>query len=224
MVEAENHELHWYALKVFYNKVFAVEEELTADGTECYVPVEETVVERGGQRRKVRRPVINSLMFFRAAEERARGAIFYQGMIGEQTAWKIASGEATVKEAAVVAAGLGVPVDGILKRAEQLQADFDAVEARIVQLGEAGPAPPEDLFQRLDGGLQGGVGQPEISPQGAVVGETFDGGIGPRNRLETDLDGRGFLFLGLREGVAHDDASDVVAISHWWTPVRIGVW
>lgn len=73
MVEAENHELHWYALKVFYNKVFAVEEELTADGTECYVPVEETVVERGGQRRKVRRPVINSLMFFRAAEERAVG-------------------------------------------------------------------------------------------------------------------------------------------------------
>ena len=48
MVEAENHELHWYALKVFYNKVFAVEEELTADGTECYVPVEETMVERGG--------------------------------------------------------------------------------------------------------------------------------------------------------------------------------
>lgn len=71
MVEAENHELHWYALKVFYNKVFAVEEELTADGTECYVPVEETMVERCGQRRKVRRPVINSLMFFRAAEERA---------------------------------------------------------------------------------------------------------------------------------------------------------
>lgn len=71
MVEAENHGLHWYALKVFYNKVFAVEEELTAGGTECYVPVEETVVERGGQRRKVRRPVINSLMFFRAAEERA---------------------------------------------------------------------------------------------------------------------------------------------------------
>ena len=71
MVEAENHELHWYALKVFYNKVFAVEEELTADGTECYVPVEETMVERGGQRRKVRRPVINSLMFFRADEEAA---------------------------------------------------------------------------------------------------------------------------------------------------------
>ena len=47
--------MHWYALKVFYNKVFAVEEELTADGTECYVPVEETVVERGGQRRKVQR-------------------------------------------------------------------------------------------------------------------------------------------------------------------------
>lgn len=40
-----------------------MEEELTADGTECYVPVEETMVERGGQRRKVRRPVINSLMF-----------------------------------------------------------------------------------------------------------------------------------------------------------------
>lgn len=71
MVEAENHELHWYALKVFYNKVFVVEEELTAAGTECYIPVETTIVERGGQRRKVRRPVISSLMFFRSSEERA---------------------------------------------------------------------------------------------------------------------------------------------------------
>ena len=71
MVEAKNHELHWYALKVFYNKVFAVEEELVAVGTECYVPVETTVVERNGQRRKVRRPVISSLMFFRSSEERA---------------------------------------------------------------------------------------------------------------------------------------------------------
>ena len=64
MVEAENHELHWYALKVFYNKVFAVEEELTADDTECYVPVEETMVERGGQRRKVQRQLTDRAILY----------------------------------------------------------------------------------------------------------------------------------------------------------------
>ena len=72
MAEASDNE-HWYALKVFYNKVFAVEEELTADGVQCYVPTEATIVERNGQRRHVRRPVINSLMFFRSSESRAIG-------------------------------------------------------------------------------------------------------------------------------------------------------
>jgi len=67
----------------------------------------------------------------RAAEERARGAILFQGFLGEQTAWnlldahlsrdpvKIAQAQ---KSAAFVAAGLGVPVENMVKRAEQLQA------------------------------------------------------------------------------------------------------
>lgn len=55
-----------------------------------------------------------------AAEMRAQGALMYQGMIQESTAWKIATGEAEVKEAHLVAAGLGISVDSIIKRAEQI--------------------------------------------------------------------------------------------------------
>jgi hypothetical protein len=86
----------------------------------------------------------------RAAEERARGAIFYQGMIGEQTAWKIASGEATVKEAAVVAAGLGVDVTGILKRAEQLQAAMSSPAFVDGHLGSAAKVDASAVQQVAD--------------------------------------------------------------------------
>ena len=55
-----------------------------------------------------------------ASEMRAQGALMYQGMIQESTAWKLANGEAEVKEAQLVAAVLQIPVDDIIKRAEQI--------------------------------------------------------------------------------------------------------
>lgn len=58
-----HHDKRWYALKVFYNKVFEVESQLKDVGVESYIPTEEVVTEVNGHRRLRRRPVINSLMF-----------------------------------------------------------------------------------------------------------------------------------------------------------------
>jgi hypothetical protein len=55
-----------------------------------------------------------------AAEERARGALLYQGMIAENTAWNLATKEASLADAAQVAAGLGIELADIVKRAEQI--------------------------------------------------------------------------------------------------------
>ncbi len=35
-------ELHWYALKVFYNRVFEIEDQLSRSGMETYIPVRKT--------------------------------------------------------------------------------------------------------------------------------------------------------------------------------------
>ncbi len=59
--------MHWFALKVFYNKVFDIESALSKDKIETYIPCEETIIIRGGNRKKVRKPIINSLMFFRSS-------------------------------------------------------------------------------------------------------------------------------------------------------------
>ena len=55
MTSNNNSKKHWFALKVFYNKVFAIEELLLKKKIKCYIPCE-TV--------NVRKPVINSLLFF----------------------------------------------------------------------------------------------------------------------------------------------------------------
>ena len=60
-IETHTHE-HWFALKVYYNKVFEIE---------TYIPCEETLMEHNGIKKKLRRPVINSLMFFRSTVRRA---------------------------------------------------------------------------------------------------------------------------------------------------------
>ena len=60
---------HWYALKVFFNKVFEIEEHLKSRGIESYFPTETVVVEKGGKKKKVRRPVISSLLFFRSSRQ-----------------------------------------------------------------------------------------------------------------------------------------------------------
>lgn len=62
---------HWFALKVFYNKVFEIEASLKKDKIESYIPCEETRVIRGGIKKTVRKPLINSLMFFRSTTKRA---------------------------------------------------------------------------------------------------------------------------------------------------------
>lgn len=62
----------WYALKVFYNRVFALRDELAArHGMESYIPLSTKVVERGGVRRKVTRPLVSSLMFVRTIPDAA---------------------------------------------------------------------------------------------------------------------------------------------------------
>ena len=59
--QVEQEESHWYALKVFFNKVFDVEETLNGCGISTYIPCE---TQGNGHERK---PMINSLIFFRSA-------------------------------------------------------------------------------------------------------------------------------------------------------------
>lgn len=64
---------NWYALKVFYNKVFALRDEMSARGMESYAPVSIVTVERNGSKKKVERPMISSLLFVKATPEEAAG-------------------------------------------------------------------------------------------------------------------------------------------------------
>lgn len=66
-------EMHWYALKVFFNRVLSVERVLSADGVESYVPRESVVVDCGGVGRRIFRPLVPSLLFFRSTERYALG-------------------------------------------------------------------------------------------------------------------------------------------------------
>ena len=61
----------WYALKVFYNKVFDLRDTLAGRVDDTYIPVTVSVVERGGVKKRVERPLISSLMFIRATPEAA---------------------------------------------------------------------------------------------------------------------------------------------------------
>ena len=70
-METHDSELHWYALKVFFNKVFDVEKILGDEGWECYIPCTTVMVERNGVRKQERRTVISSLMFARATKNYA---------------------------------------------------------------------------------------------------------------------------------------------------------
>ena len=63
--------IHWYALKVFYNKVFEIEDLLTKEKIESYIPCETVLVVHDGVKKKVRKPVISSLLFFRSTEKQA---------------------------------------------------------------------------------------------------------------------------------------------------------
>ena len=71
IVSVMDRQSHWYALKVFFNKVFEIEDHLKARGIESYFPTETVLVEKDGKKKKVRRPVISSLVFFRSTRHSA---------------------------------------------------------------------------------------------------------------------------------------------------------
>lgn len=64
----KNVEQHWYALKVFYNRVFDMERYLSQDGVQSYIPLsyEETVA--GNKKIRKCKPAVSSLMFIRQSE------------------------------------------------------------------------------------------------------------------------------------------------------------
>ena len=65
MTSNNNSKKHWFALKVFYNKVFAIEKLLLKKKIKCYIPCETVkVLKQDGTKKNVRKPVINSLLFF----------------------------------------------------------------------------------------------------------------------------------------------------------------
>ncbi len=71
MSKAAEGTVNWYALKVFWNKVFEVELLLAQDGCESYIPCRKVIVESGGVKKEERKTLIPSLMFFRATEQYA---------------------------------------------------------------------------------------------------------------------------------------------------------
>ena len=55
----------WYALKVFFNRVFQIEEYMKQEGGECYVPTVFQEKVFNGKRTVFRKPAVASLMFVR---------------------------------------------------------------------------------------------------------------------------------------------------------------
>ena len=64
---------HWYALKVFYNKVFEIEAYLKDKAFESYIPLKTVEMMWRGEKKICRKPAVSSLMFVRATEHAAIG-------------------------------------------------------------------------------------------------------------------------------------------------------
>ncbi len=64
--------LSWYAMKVFYNRVFVIEDRLKSEGVESYVPC--TTVQKivAGKKKTLRKPLVSGLLFFRTTESFCR--------------------------------------------------------------------------------------------------------------------------------------------------------
>lgn len=62
---------HWFALKVFFNKVLWLESELKKLSVECYYPVKLVEREHKGVKTMLKEPAISSLMFFRSTTSQA---------------------------------------------------------------------------------------------------------------------------------------------------------
>lgn len=62
---------HWYALKVFYNKVFEIEAFLRENHKESYIPIRKVETMLRGVKTVCRKPAVTSLMFLRSSESDA---------------------------------------------------------------------------------------------------------------------------------------------------------
>ena len=62
---------HWFALKVFFNKVLWLESELNKLFIECYYPVKMMEREHKGVKAIVKEPAVSSLIFFRSTTTQA---------------------------------------------------------------------------------------------------------------------------------------------------------
>lgn len=74
MMDGNTNELskRWYALKVFYNRVFQVEDLLKSRNLESYIPLRITEVVIRGRKVRRRQPAVSSLLFMRCSEEEAK--------------------------------------------------------------------------------------------------------------------------------------------------------
>lgn len=69
MFDQRGDEEHWYALKVFYNRVFEVERLLAQEGVKSYIPLRCVETTVGGRTIRRREPAVSSLMFVRGPEQ-----------------------------------------------------------------------------------------------------------------------------------------------------------
>ena len=67
----EERQIHWYALKVYFNKVFDVEKFLKDSKIESYIPCRKVSSGKEGKN-TIRKNAIPSLMFFRSTQTYAR--------------------------------------------------------------------------------------------------------------------------------------------------------
>lgn len=64
--------IYWYALKVFFNRIFEIEDYTKKQGIDSYFPCETIIkTQKDGKKRKVRKPIISSLFFFHSTEQQA---------------------------------------------------------------------------------------------------------------------------------------------------------
>ena len=61
-------EKQWYALKVFYNRVFSLEQFIQKDGVESYIPTVVKEIKLAHKTIRRKEPAVSSLMFIRESE------------------------------------------------------------------------------------------------------------------------------------------------------------
>lgn len=86
----------------------------------------------------------------RAEEERLRGELFYEGMVRKSCAYKLASGEMSIEEAAAVAPTCGTTIQALVKHAEQLQAAMSTPALTGSLLGSAAKVDVSAVTQVAD--------------------------------------------------------------------------